>query len=110
MNPMYQCPRYIDCSAPLCPLDPDWRTRIHRSGDRVCFYLREAVKAGAPERFKGGADAPIYLAATDMLAQSTTFVSDLRKRLKDAASSGSRVEKGYRLNAGVEGSFAATAL
>ena len=34
------CPRFNSCSAPICPIDPDWRERVHRKGEPVCFYLR----------------------------------------------------------------------
>jgi hypothetical protein len=94
-----ECPRYDSCSAPLCPLDASWRLRVHRHGDRVCFYLCETVKAGAMRRFEGRADAEVFVAACGMLDHAAFFVSDLRKKLRDAAKKGSRTDKGDRLNA-----------
>jgi hypothetical protein len=39
----------------VCPLDPGWPHTVHREGERVCYYLRSAAKAGADERFAGDA-------------------------------------------------------
>jgi hypothetical protein len=44
------CPEYIRCNAPICPLDVDWRKRVFDSGDSTCLWLREAMKAGAEQR------------------------------------------------------------
>ena len=44
MNPMAECPRYSQCSAPICPLDPDWRKRSHLPGEPVCRWLTELAK------------------------------------------------------------------
>jgi len=39
-----QCTRFQKCSAPICPLDNNWRTRVHYKGERICNYLRERAK------------------------------------------------------------------
>jgi hypothetical protein len=33
------CPKFDNCSAPICPLDPDWHTRRMLRDERVCYYL-----------------------------------------------------------------------
>ena len=38
------CPKFNSCSAPICPLDPDWQLRSHLPGERVCLWLREIAK------------------------------------------------------------------
>jgi len=38
MNRMEDCPSYLECSSPLCPLDPQLKER--------CFYIGEDVCAG----------------------------------------------------------------
>jgi len=43
---MRSCPKYDSCSAPVCPLDPNYQKSVHLPGERVCLYLREAVKPG----------------------------------------------------------------
>ena len=39
-----QCPKYIKCSANVCPIDPEWKKRTHMRGERVCIYLIEYFK------------------------------------------------------------------
>jgi hypothetical protein len=48
-----QCPRWHDCNAALCPLDPNWRRSVHRQGEAICFYATQSGKAGATEKFAG---------------------------------------------------------
>ncbi len=43
---MYDCPRFDHCSAPICPLDPDWRKRPHLKGERICAYITVYSKPG----------------------------------------------------------------
>ena len=38
------CPKFDHCSAPICPIDPEWQKRVHIKGDPVCFYLRQHAK------------------------------------------------------------------
>tara|TARA_Y100000588_G_scaffold250656_1_gene265179 strand:+ start:2062 stop:2397 length:336 start_codon:yes stop_codon:yes gene_type:complete len=38
------CPKFECCSAPICPIDPEWKKRVHIKGDPVCFYLRQHAK------------------------------------------------------------------
>ena len=40
-----QCQRYIHCSAPICPLDPECLTEAkHLAGERICSYVTELCK------------------------------------------------------------------
>jgi len=43
-SPMYRCPRFERCAAPICPLDADWRKRSMLPGEPVCAWLLEAAK------------------------------------------------------------------
>ena len=36
MTPMHECPHFDDCSAPLCPLDPDNEQRSWFSDEDIC--------------------------------------------------------------------------
>jgi hypothetical protein len=60
---MEQCPKFHHCSAPLCPLDPDWNKRKMLQGDNLCHYLCEASKDDAMERFKRRYDKPVLMQA-----------------------------------------------
>lgn len=93
------CPWYDKCSAPLCPLDPEWRGRKHLQGERVCYFLREAVKDGARARFEATANAPIFAAASQMLSEQENLGAYVRQRLRDAAQAESRLDAAKRLAA-----------
>lgn len=93
------CPRYDKCSAPLCPLDSEWRRRKHLQGERVCYFLREAIKDGAAARFEATADVEIFAAATQMLAEPENLNAYVRQRLRDAEQTGSRLDSARHLQA-----------
>src|SRR2546427_5889724 len=44
------CPEYVRCNAPICPLDARWLDRTFSSGEPTCLFLRESVKKGAADR------------------------------------------------------------
>jgi hypothetical protein len=44
------CPEYVRCNAPICPLDKDWQLRVFDTSDSTCLFLRETVKEGAEQR------------------------------------------------------------
>ena len=47
------CPRFDRCSAPICPLDNEWRERHHLKGEPVCYFMRLHAK-NALDGLKGG--------------------------------------------------------
>ena len=47
------CPRFDHCSAPICPLDNEWRGRHHLKGEPVCYFMRMHAK-NALDGLKGG--------------------------------------------------------
>jgi len=59
---MHDCPKFDSCSAPICPLDPDWELRSHLDGERVCYYLTEYSKLAAKPILAGGLTAEHYQA------------------------------------------------
>lgn len=93
-----RCPKFAACSAPICPLDPDWSKRVMTGSDRTCLWLREAVKEG-PE----GGCIPVELrrevaeVLPSMLAQAG--LAPLRVALKRAARYGSSIASGKALRA-----------
>ena len=96
-NPMRACPRYNVCSAAICPLEPDWRLRVHNSNDRVCRMLTEHVKEGAEARFS-------ELAHMGMMERCKEMMSDpalpraILSTVEVARHTGSMWEKGKRLH------------
>ena len=43
------CPKFENCSAPLCPLDAGLEHRVYCKGEAVCKYALEYVAGGVPE-------------------------------------------------------------
>ena len=39
-----QCSKYLGCSAPICPFDPEMEQRVHKKGESICTYLRGHAK------------------------------------------------------------------
>jgi len=97
MNGAVRCPRFDSCSAPICPLDPEWPSAQHINGERVCGLLTELVKAGGRQRLN-------TILSTDQLATLVREApkvevrwSDVRRRLKASSSKASRIERGKAL-------------
>ena len=40
----FDCPKFEPCSAPICPLDVEWRERTYRKGEAVCHFMRMHAK------------------------------------------------------------------
>jgi len=110
------CPEYVRCNAPICPLDAQWHQRTYHAGESTCLFLREAMKAGADERLAAnpvflelGAIAVNWIAAERIEANRRTHAGMPRGRgdhlraVLAAADSGSSIEaraaSAERLNA-----------
>ena len=92
MSATTDCPKWQKCSAPTCPIDPDWSLRRHLDGERICQYLTEAVKPGAESILRG-------VLPTELIAQINLVVSEintrqhcLKKALQRAALTGSKMQ------------------
>ncbi len=88
---MSTCPKFDRCSAPICPLDPDWRLRVYRRDEPICFYLLEYVKPHARAQFIGGMAMPIYEAIERSMDAMCSRYAPLRKALERAKRTGSRL-------------------
>ena len=92
MNGAVRCPRFDSCSAPICPLDPQWPRAQHIQSERVCGLMTEVVKVGGQPRVAG-------ILTPD---QFTTFLrewpkvearwTDIRARLRASSKTGSRID------------------
>ena len=89
---MRACPRYNVCSAPICPLDRDWRKRVHAPGERVCFYVTEAVKDAAQARFSSGGQGDLYLAVSEALPAIRARHPEIARAVERAKLTGSRID------------------
>lgn len=84
------CPRYDRCSANVCPLDQDWRRRLHVRGDEVCFVLLESVKADAAANFLHSGWTWLLEVARPV-ADDASLPDDIRRTLERASLTGSRI-------------------
>jgi hypothetical protein len=91
------CPRFFDCNAALCPLEPAWRQVQHLPGERVCYYAIQSAKAGAAEYH---AADPAFAAFCDVLPEVLAKHPIIRRRVEEAAKTGSRGQH-LRRNAAV---------
>ena len=94
-----RCPKYSNCSAPICPLD-NWQRAQHLRGERVCLLLREAVKPGGIPRLARAVGAQLAETVAEALPQIKASSSDIRHKLKTAAVTGSKIAGGDALRKG----------
>lgn len=90
-TPMRACPKFDGCSAPICPLDPDWPHRIHRKGEPVCFYLLEYIKPGSRARFERSMAMLLYHAMERSVDALCARHAPLRKAVARAKRTGFRM-------------------
>lgn len=65
------CPHYDTCSAPICPMDSDWRQRNMLKDEQVCLYIRKASR---------GEDVPVSLEVVKaQIAAHRYIANDLAK-------------------------------
>jgi hypothetical protein len=89
---MRDCPRFVKCNAPICPLDAQWSKRAMSDSDAVCFYLAESVKEGAEARFGRRGLDNLFLAMSVMVIPISSRHRRIERALQRAASSGSRMD------------------
>jgi hypothetical protein len=85
------CPRFDGCNAPICPLD-DWQRAQHLQGERVCLWLREAVKPSGMARIAHASTVDIAVSVAKALpAIMASSGADLRHKLVAASRCGSKL-------------------
>lgn len=87
------CPKWHNCSAPICPLDAKWANRSIQSEDAICFYLSEAVKDGAAVRFEGAGLGEMFRQVTKVLPELVSSSGRIRRTLERASLNGSRMDR-----------------
>ena len=94
-NPMEACPKYFNCSAAICPLDPEFEKRVSQRGDTTCIYLIEASKINSETVFdvsdRGDLRSGIVRVLQHVNARSdTSKFGHLKRVLEKARRSGVR--------------------
>ena len=84
---MEECPRFDDCGAPICPLDPDVLDRVHAKGEAVCHYLRLYVKNALWGLKPGSLPANLPIRVAEVYPQLIARYGPLKDALLRAAKS-----------------------
>lgn len=90
-GPRQLCPKFSNCSAPVCPLDPEWPRARHLPGERVCLWLRELVKEGGEARVAHASTEDLATRVGLVLPDIVASNSDIRSKLRDAARTGTKL-------------------
>ena len=84
---MAHCPRFDHCCAPICPIDTDWRKRVHRKDEPVCAYLRRYAKDPLWGQKQGVVPTELWLKVAEVYPQVIARYAPLKKTLKRASGS-----------------------
>ena len=84
---MVHCPRFDQCCAPICPIDPDWRERAHRKDESVCAYLRRYAKDPLWGQKQGVVPTELWLKVVAVYPQVIARYAPLKKALQRASGS-----------------------
>lgn len=89
------CPKYETCSAPICPLDKDWKLRVLCIEDPTCFYLLESVKDASKTHFELAQLEVMYERIREVRNDICTTHKRLAKKVEAAKNSGSRMARRF---------------
>jgi hypothetical protein len=67
--------------------------RQHVKGEPVCFYLCEAVKPGAQQRFEGVGHGELYRKVSAAIPYITTAWYTIKRVVDRAKTTGSRMDR-----------------
>jgi hypothetical protein len=96
---MFDCPKFNACSAPICPLDPDWRDRSHLDGERVCHYLTVYSKSTVKPLFWEGQAVELYKAIADHYSEILALHPPINRQLLRSGKNSSKCNAPVRLEA-----------
>ena len=88
---MYSCPKWDGCSAPICPLDPDWKCRKHLDGEKACFYLIEFAKPTGKAILSKVLAGELYETLARVYVEVMSQPHPLKNQLKRAKKNPSRI-------------------
>jgi hypothetical protein len=89
---MQDCPQFLHCSAPLCPLDPYRAIRSYLPSEPVCFYMRERIKPGGQARLERAIGPTFASEVWEACRDVKSAHGPLWKRLKRSKCTRSRLE------------------
>ena len=88
---MSDCTKFDGCSAPICPLDPDWKKRTHLDGERVCYYLTEYSKEAARPILGAGLSREHYEQLVRVFPEIITQFGPIRRQLNRSSKNPPRI-------------------
>ena len=97
---MEECPKFDNCSAPVCPLYTSLNEQKYLENERTCYYLIEAQKQGSKTNFDHSGLGELYgvmVRTTNQVFVQPETHKYLQKQLLKAATSGSRMARGISL-------------
>ncbi|CAM8376515.1 hypothetical protein MCECIE61_00633 [Candidatus Methylopumilus planktonicus] len=89
------CPKYEKCSAPICPLDKDWKIRVLCIEDSTCFYLLESVKDTSTTHFELAQLGVLHERICEVRDDICTTHKRISNKVKAAKNSGSRMARKF---------------
>ena len=101
-----QCPKWEGnpgCSAPICPLDADWKKRSHVEGESVCLYLRELAKPNGKQILESVLPEPMVEHICQTAPEIMARYGEIRRQCEKSSRSGSRIKRGQMLKGGGHG-------
>jgi len=90
------CPKYDTCSAPICPLDKDWKLRVLCNEDSTCFYLLESVKDASATHFELAQLGVMYERIYEVRDDICTTHKRISNKVEAAKNSGSRMARKFK--------------
>jgi hypothetical protein len=88
MMKMLDCPRSYSCNAAICPFSEGG---VHRKGEAVCYYLREAVKPNAKENFESSGVGHIFAELVELAPKVIARSIHIRREVEKASKTKSRL-------------------
>ena len=89
------CSKYETCSAPVCPLDKDWKLRVLCIEDSTCFYLLESVKDASKTHFELAQLGEMYERICEIRDDICTTHKRISNKVEAAKNSGSRMARRF---------------
>lgn len=89
------CPKYETCSAPICPLDEDWKSRVLCNEDSTCFYLLESVKDASKTHFELAQLGVMYEKICEVRGDICTIHKRISNKVEAAKNSSSRMARRF---------------
>lgn len=85
------CPKWLRCGAPICPLDEKCLSRVHIAGEKICFYLHEYSKPHAREKLRGCIAEEHYKVIEEAYPQIIDRYAPIKRALQRSANTPSRL-------------------